>query len=680
MSVSLSRVECLQVGDVGAGERLLGRLRLMGERGLSVTVTVSGAHADRLSLVAGRTVCEGAGPHELAARGRRVNVGLIFEAPLEAGAIDCSLTFDWGDGSETVSYEGDVVVFDVDRAEVDFQASEVGETRQRVVTIHNRSHVAIDVELRALASPFTSAPTGSVTIDARAPLHVVLEMTPTATGPADATLEIARGAQVEAVSLTGVGTPEPTESEEAAESFEEAADASQVGDSASTPTEQFTAAHPSGGGYQRLYLHVPTKNTNVTLGKEYDGTQHDPTHAGYSATTEGHVLIRNRVANSTMTLQSKGQAWFQSTTKDVFLGAGDGGFNFISGSGTYLSSGKGIVIAAGHGDMGEMNEFDSGAEPPVPAIASIGDSLAGVQQGWKIAGFLMSGFGLAYTAARISLTAYNKTKNRKWLEPLTLFLGAPILGFVKNAAVTALSLVDTVSKEAKLNIDPILPTAGINLYAEGGFLSGTMGYCSVYGTVGASFRSVNAGVLGLVNASLDSLVATGMYGFRSAGLSGLKGVTIESGFKTIIATPNGTLDIKGKKIDFNSTMNVLVKGGGGVNLAAPTMTTSAGKILGLRGKQVQTSAEAIQTIAVAKKYGIEITPAGVKVGNLAGTTIDPSKPMLEITPAGVTVLGGPAGPVELKVTPAGVSLKAAGNDLRHMGATLLSKSTRVELC
>ena len=45
----------------------------------------------------------------------------------------------------------------------------------------------------------------------------------------------------------------------------------------------------------------------------------------------------------------------------------------------------------------------------------------------------------------------------------------------------------------------------------------------------------------------------------------------------------------------------------------------------------------------------------MKVGSLAGTAIDPSKPMLEIGPAGVTVMGGPAGPVQLKITPAGVN-------------------------
>ncbi len=672
MSVSLSLVESLTVGDVGGAARLVRRLRLVGQRGFRVRVTVSGADAERLTLVAGRATHQGAGSHALEARGKRINLGLILVTSLDAGPLDCSLAFEWDGGGASVAYDGTVVPFEVD-ASLAFGDVDVGQTAARSVTVRNLCYAPIDVDLRAPAAPFSSAMTGSHTIDARASLHVPVELAPTGAGPLEATMKVARGTQLLAVELAGVGVVPR-------EVFEEAAEGSETGDGDSTPTERYGGSSPLAGDYQRLYLHVPTKNTNVTLGKEYDGAQHDPTHAGYSATTEGHVLLRNRLAGRTMTLQSSGQAWFQSTTKDVFLGAGDGGFNFISGAGTYISSGKGIVLAAGHGDIGEMNEFDSGAEPPVPAIASLGEALQGVQTGWKIAGFLMSGFGLAYTGARIGLTVRNKTKNHKWLEPLTAFLGAPIFGLVKNATMTGLALADTINKEAKLNQDPILPTSTINLYAEGGFLSATPGFCSVYGMLGASFRSINAGVLGLVNASLDSLVATGMFGFRSAGLSALKSVTIESGFKTILKTPAGALDIKGAKIDLKTPAAMLVKGGAGVNVAATTVSTSAGPILGLRGKQVQASATLKQTIAVAKMYGVEITPTGVKVGNLIGGSINPALPMLEIGPAGVTVVGGPGGPVQLKITPAGVTVQGPGNDLRNMGVTLLSRATRVELC
>ena len=669
MTVTLHGADSLGVGRIGGGQRVVKRLRLRGEPGFDAKLKVRGAHADRLTVVANRETLDGAGPHELTARGRRIDLGLILEAPTDAGPIDCALTLGWADGDAKAAFEGEVVVFEVDRESADYGEVLVGETAQRVVTIRNRCVDAIDVELRAPASPFACALAGTQTIDAHGQLPVPVDLSPTAAGPADATLKVALGTQLHSVALTGEGR----------DPFEEAADVSETGDGEATGSEQHSGG-PTIGDFQRLYLHVPTKNTNVTLGKEYDADPHDPTHAGFSATTDGHVLLRNRVAEQTMTFQSTGQQWYQSTTKDVFLGAGEGGFHFIAGGGAYLSSGKGILIAAGHGDLGEMNEFDSGKDPPVPAIASIGDALKGVQDGWKVAGFMMSAFGLAYTSARLALVVKNKTFGPgKWREPLSAFLAAPIAGLVKNATMTSLSVADTINKEAELNQDPILPTQGINMYAEGGFLSGTMGFCSVYGATGASFRSLNAGVLGLVNASLDSLVATGMYGFRSAGLSSLSSVSIGSGYKTLIGTPNGTLDIKGTQITATTKAGMLVKGAG-VNFAAPTMDTKAGPILGLQGKQVQASGATVAFIEVANKYGIEITPTGLKVGNLLGKTIMSTSPHLMIDPTGVTVIGGPAGPVQLKITPAGVTMQGPGNDLRHMGMTLFSRATRVELC
>ena len=671
MTVVLSRAGSLRVGEVGGGVRLVRRLRLVGSPGFEATLTLLGAHQRRLRVVVGGEVLDGAGPHTVLARGRRITLGLILITPRRAGPIDCTVKLTWDGGGGRAAFEGEVVLFGVDEDSLDFGTALVGDKKTRNFQVSNRCRFPIEVEVKAPSGPFASASAMTHTIDARGSLPVVVEFEPTASGEASGAVEVSAGGKTHEVSLLGRGRSP----------FEEAIDDPATEEPAQPAQPPATGGSPATtGDFQRLYLHVPTKNTNVTLGKEYDGPDHDPTHAGYSATTDGHVLLRGRKAGCTMTLQSSDQGWIQSTTKDVFLGAGDGGFNFIAGGGVYVSSGKGIVLAAGHGDVGEMNEFKSGGEPPVPAIKSIGEALKGVQTGWKVAGFLMSGFGLAYTGARLGLTIRNKTKNKKWIEPLTGFLAAPIFGLVKNATMTGLSLVDTVSKEAKLNIDPILPTAGINMYAEGGFLSGTLGFCSVYGTMGASFRSANAGMLGMVNASLDSLVATGMFGFRSAGLSSLKSVTIESGFKTMIATPAGTLDIKGTKIEMESVAGMLVKGGGGVNIAAATVDVSAGPTVGASGKQVLLSAEAKQTIAVAKKYGIEITPAGVKIGNLAGEAIDPSKPMIEIGPAGVTVMGGPGGPVQLKITPAGVTIQGPGNDLRHMGMTLFARANRVELC
>jgi len=670
LTVTLHGADSLDVGEVGGGQRLVERLRLRGDPGFEAKLKVSGAHADRLTVVANRETLDGSGRYALTARGRRIDLGLILEAPTDAGPIDCTLTFGWPDGDATAAFAGEVVCFAVDHASLDFGEVVVGETEPRMLEVRNRCATPIEVELRAPAAPFACASAGTLSLDPLEQRVVPVELSPTASGPVEGSLKVARGTQVLGVALRGEGR----------DPFEEAADVSETDDDEQTASELDADGSYYIGDFQRLYFHVPTKNTNVSLGKEYDADEHDPTHAGFSATTEGHVLLRNRVEGSTMTFQSVAQQWYQSTTKDLFLGSGDDGFTFVAGGGVYLSSGKGVVIAAGHGDMGDMNEFDSGADPPVPAIKSIGEALSQVALGWKIAGMLMGGVGVAYTGTRLALTAINKTFNGKWIEPLTAFMTVPILGLVKTGVMTALSVYGTINKEAGLNLDPALPSPTMNLYSEGGFLGGTFGYTAVYGGTGATFRSINAGVLGLVNASLDSLVATGMYGFRSAGLSSLFSTTIESGLKTMIKTPNGNLDIKGTKIGLSTKAGMLVKAGGGVNLAAPTMTTQAGPIFGMQGKQVQATAVATQMIAVAGKYGIEITPAGLTVGNLAGKAVDPSLPHLKIGPAGVTVMGGPAGPSQLKITPAGVTLQGPGNDLRHMGMTLFSRATRVELC
>ena len=86
------------------------------------------------------------------------------------------------------------------------------------------------------------------------------------------------------------------------------------------------------------------------------------------------------------------------------------------------------------------------------------------------------------------------------------------------------------------------------------------------------------------------------------------------------------------------------------------------------------------TIAVAETYGVKITPGRSGSREPGRRSDQPALPNMKISAEGVTINGGPAGPVQLKVTPLGVTLKGPGNDLRHMGMTLFSKALRVEIC
>ncbi|MFK7985617.1 MAG: hypothetical protein AB8I08_06260 [Sandaracinaceae bacterium] len=649
----------IELGTVDAGSSLSRRITLTSPDTISVTVTLSGPNAADITLVyRGQTQTSGT---QLEAQ-KRLHISLVIALPLIEGPFEATI----GLGAESVTVRGDVRVFSLG-AGVDLGEVVLGETALGTVEVRNHARAALDVDIAAIASPFSSTITGAQSIPAGGALDVPVELCPSGLGPASTSVEVTAGGVTKTANVDGTGiAPE--------ERFAAAVKEGEAGGSTTY------ASGTNTGEFQRLYLHVPTKNTNVSFGKEYDAALHDPTHAGFSATTEGHVLVRNRTESATMTYQAKDQVWVQSTADNVYLGAGDGGMSFIAGGGVYLSSGKGVVLAAGHGDIGELNEFASGLAPPVPAVAAIGDAMSNVALGWTVANMLMAGFGMTYGAARMGLALKNIKKNKKWKSTYNAFLFAPFAGFVKTATTTGMAMHDLINKKTKGSRDPVLPTESINMFAEGGFLSGTWGFCSIYGLTGATFRSLNAGMLGLVSASLDSLVATGAYGTRSAGLSALKTVSVDGGLRNQIGTPKGSVDIKGPDITMTGTAGHLVQGAAGVSLAAPAMKVKAGTVFAAQGAQVNASAKTKMTYAVAETYGVEITPAGVKVGSLSGKAINPALPMIEIGPAGVTLSGGPAGPVQLKMTPAGVAMSGPGNNLRHMGLTLFSTALRVELC
>lgn len=662
-TIEVTGLESLALGTVDAARVVTASFRASGKGEISVEVSLRGAHAAAITLVHKGATHSGPGPHRFTSR-NNVRVAVVIDVPLDEGSLDATLALSWTGGGVDAAVSGTIRVFSV-AAGADLGDVPLGQSAAAGVTVQNHAREPIEVTVTPPSSPFSATVSGPVTIPTGASSTIPIELAPTAVGPVTGTLRVAYGAIVKTATLRGVGV-------DPADRFDDAAD---VDEPDGSPTYTSGA---SAGQFQRLYLHVPTKNTNVSLGKEYDRSQHDPTHAGYSATTEGHVLIRNRTAERTMTFQAADQVWIQSTTSNVYLGAGDGGMAFIAGSGVYLTSGKGVVLAAGHGDIGTMNEFASGTAPPVPAVNAIGDAMNQVGLGWMIANTLMGGVGMYYAATRVSLAARNIYKTKKWSNKYNAFLLVPFAGFVSTATMTGASIHDTINKNHALGRDPVLPSQSINMFAEGGFLAGTWGFCSIYGAVGATFRSVNAGVLGLVTASLDSLVATGAFGTRSAGLQALKGVSIDGGLQNQIATPNGTLDIKGLGITMGASAGHLVQGTAGVSVAAPTVEAKAGTALAAQGAQVNAAAATKITIAVAGAYGVEITPDGVKVGNLLAGAIDAARPSLAIGADGVTISGGPA-PVHLKLSPTGVVVKAPGNDVRHMGATFLSRAVRVEL-
>ena len=71
----------------------------------------------------------------------------------------------------------------------------------------------------------------------------------------------------------------------------------------------------------------------------------------------------------------------------------------------------------------------------------------------------------------------------------------------------------------------------------------------------------------------------------------------------MVAATKASLEIKAPKIAFRTAGGMLLKGDGGVNIAAPKITTRAGKVFGAQGNQVQATAKLKQVIAVAKTYG-----------------------------------------------------------------------------
>ena len=432
------------------------------------------------------------------------------------------------------------------------------------------------------------------------------------------------------------------------------------------------------GDFQRIYHHIPFLRTNISLGKEYDRDQHDPLHAGYSATTDGHGLIRNREVGASMTFESERQTWIQSTTSSIWLGAGASGLNFISGGAQYLSSGRGVVLAAGWGEHGDMTEFGSDLAPPIPQVQSISEAMTDVTLAFTVANNLVAAAGLVYAGVRIAIAVDTwTTKNMAFNLTSTMWMWANTPIFLLNATKTALAVHGQINKFAGLGHDPVLPPQTVNMVALGGFLAGTPAFGSLYGLTGASFRSLNAAALGIVNVSLDSIVVTGMFGFLNAGITAGRSVTVEGFANTQIKASKSMLDLTGATVSMTALNGQLVHGTAGVSMGATSVSTMAGTALSARGVQAHASADINLTVCVGGTYGVHITPTFIMVGTMAKGVVDPRQPHLLITDSGVNLVGGPAASVV--TTPGSVrSVGPAGFQVMT-AATIVEQSVLTEL-
>lgn len=650
-ALELRGAGALEVGDVPGGEQLVKSLRLVGTaRNADASLSLSGAHCTGCRAVVAGSTFTGAGPHAFRTGRGVTRIGLWFEAPDEEGPLDCTVTLSVGGESASAAFVGDVVLFSLE-TELDLGRVDLGDSRQGSITLRNRSRRAADFTITAPSAPFSAVMT-DVSLGPMGSTPIPVELEPAEAGPCEASLVVTRssaGGSVERTAkLAGEGV-EPV-----------------VIDRGS-PTQ---VTSPVEGDFQRLYVRVPTYETIASLGKELDRTDLPPTHAGFSARTSKHILFRSRGDERSTTFQAHDQVWFQSTTDAVQFGAGDSGLNIISGDATYLSANTGIVLAAGHGDIDAMEDLESfghGVLPPSPGFGEVSDALDNVKLGWSIGNLAMAAVGLAYTGMRLKVKIKNTTKNKKWkdmVDPANGFMTVPIAGAIKTATMTGLTIRDMVHGASRKKQDkppePWLPAGSVNAISEGGILGGTFSYCSMYGGTGATFRSVNAAVLGLVNASIDSLMASGMFGFNSAGLTSVATCAVSSGLRTMIGAGAGTLDVKGPSIAATG-MKALVQGGGGVNFAAPTMSTKVAAAMTARAGSFVASSLATTMISVGGLYGVLITPLGIEIGSTVGPLIDKTKPRMTIDDTGISLSYGPEyTSCELLIKTYGVSLWGPG--------------------
>ena len=264
-------------------------------------------------------------------------------------------------------------------------------------------------------------------------------------------------------------------------------------------TREGSAAPESGGvgAKQRLRIHVPNVFTKLTLGEAYrDQDGQGFAYPGFGVETEGHIFMtaRKDAANSTATLQAKGDFVIQSELERMLVGSKKQAVLASGGSNAYLIGGGGTVIAGGTAVPWSPLLDSDGTTPLPPAwkdnFTGIADDIT---RGWSIADAFVAGATGIYNGVKTAVG---------WSGSFwdAFSVAGLLLGNVGGAAVSGLGAAG------------VSTIGGTVIHGSGGVIIGSPHTTSIYSGTGLTLASVlgttilspAVGILGIHEVSVEA--------------------------------------------------------------------------------------------------------------------------------------------------------------------------------
>lgn len=293
---------------------------------------------------------------------------------------------------------------------------------------------------------------------------------------------------------------------------------------------------------QRLRIHVPYKNTTLTMGEKADDQairdedRGDLNFPGFGATTQGHVFLdaNGEAADSMMRLQSKGHLTVQTPSK--LAAGGKEGTILASDLSTVVAGGGGVSIFGGAALPWTDNQVNDATSPDSPGwISNIQTSTDDWSNFWLVMDAAVAGIGLAQQFSAESVAS----AGNHWIS--THVLGG------------ALSIVNSIAAMAGLKdtgLEHVLtPPSGTTVHGSGGLILGSGAFASLHSLLGTAIASpasvsvmagLAADIFGRVNASLSSSKLT------SVASGGSVGVVAHD--QTVVTARKGASIIGGKSV------------------------------------------------------------------------------------------------------------------------------------
>ncbi|MEM9191238.1 MAG: hypothetical protein AAGF12_18850 [Myxococcota bacterium] len=456
--------------------------------------------------------------------------------------------------------------FEVSPTSLNFGTVTSGATNTLTVTVTNPTNSNVSV---SCGSPFTCSP-ATVPANGSTTVSVVY----TASGNTTHSGTLSFSGQPSTVGLSGTSTTS------AAEALSSSETSDRTEDGLDNPT------------VNRFRLHVPTKNTQLIMGKRFAGTTGN-SYDGFGLSTEGDIFINAFGSSSDLFLQGTKDVLLQSSEGSTFtLAKGD---NVVAGAGSAnMMSGGGVLIVAGHG---EEPVAANGTDPP--DIQGIKD----LQASRGTAAAIFTAFDASVAFGSAIRGAYGiwqggmETARHKKLQ-------------------TALSGMAAVAGVVGGSFSASGAFPGSVVYGAGGVMLASPAFSGFYSIGGLVLMStypflfgVDAEVYGLNTANLTSLVDT--------NVSSRKSTTVDSGDHVKIHA-GGTTGGTGKIGMQAHEVNV-----GLPYTGAPTIRTrkvTLGTVNPLNRVALDDNAGAVTLDAAQKMeltvglWKIEVTPTGITIG------------------------------------------------------------------